>query len=336
MGTNHIPDLPHDTWAVQWTGELPFTQHPAVVYLASLSEGSRRTMFQALDTMARLFSGGRLDAFMINWAALRYQHTAAIRALLVERYKPATANKMLSALRQVLYHAWQLGLMTAEEYQRARSIPGVVGDVLPAGRDLSAGELAALMAACENDPTPAGARDAAIIALMYATGVRRSSVVRLNLADYESATGTLRVRQAKRNKEYLAYVAQDGAQRAIADWLAVRGAETGPLFWPITKGGTLIPRRMSTQAVYNLLIKRARQAGVEHFSPHDLRRTLAGDLLDAGADIVTVQRILGHASVDTTARYDRRPEEVKRKAANLIHVPYRGRRQERRDGASGR
>jgi len=324
-----IVDLPHEISALLWTGELSFAQHPAVVYLASLSEGSRRTIFQALDTMARMLSGGRLGAFMLNWAALRYQHTAAIRAQLAARYKPATANKMLSALRQVLYHAWQLGQMTAEDYQRARSIPGIVGDVLPAGRDLGAGELAALMAVCEADPSPAGVRDAAIIALMYATGVRRSSVVRLNLADYDPATGTVHVRQAKRNKEYLAYLAPGGAQRAMADWLAVRGSQPGPLFWPITKGGVLLPRRMSTQAVYNLLIKRARQAGVEHFSPHDLRRTLAGDLLDAGADIVTVQRILGHASVDTTARYDRRPEEVKRKAATLIHVPYRGRRPER-------
>jgi len=326
---DRIVEMPREDSAVLWTGELPFTQHPAVVYLASLSEGSRRTIFQALDTMARLLSGGRLGAFMLNWAALRYEHTAAIRALLAERYKPATANKMLSALRQVLYHAWQLGQLSAEDYQRARSVRSVVGDVLPAGRDLGAGELAALMAACEADPSPAGARDAAIIALMYATGVRRSSVVRLNLSDYDPATGTLRVRQAKRNKEYLAYVAQDGAQRAMADWLAVRGSEAGPLFWPITKGGDLIPRRMSTQAIYNLLIKRAQQAGVQHVSPHDLRRTLAGDLLDAGADIVTVQRILGHASVDTAARYDRRPEEVKRKAATLIHVPYRGRRPER-------
>ncbi|GAB4409475.1 MAG: tyrosine-type recombinase/integrase [Anaerolineae bacterium] len=328
MNDDLIAGLPEENSAVLWTGELPFTQHPAVVYLASLSEGSRRTIFQALDTMARLLSGGRLGVFMLNWAALRYEHTAAIRSLLAERYKPATANKMLSALRQVLYHAWQLGQISAEDYQRARSVRSVVGDVLPAGRSLSRGELAALMAACEADPSPTGARDAAIIALMYATGIRRSSVVRLNLSDYDPAIGTLRVQQATRNKEYLAYVAQDGAQRAMADWLAVRGAEAGPLFWPVTKGGDLIPRRLSTQAVYNLLIKRARQAGVRDFSPHDLRRTLASDLLDAGADVVTVQRILGHDRRATAVSPDHPLEEAKRKAATLIHVPYGGRRSE--------
>ncbi|MCZ7539105.1 MAG: tyrosine-type recombinase/integrase [Anaerolineae bacterium] len=329
MDENKAIPFPTDSLDSFWSGALPFTEHPAVVYLASLSEGSRRTVYQALNTIAALLSDGQLNAFQLNWAALRYQHTAAVRAQLAARYKPATANKMLSVLRQVLLHAWKLGQMSADDYQRARAIENVKGDSLPAGRNLGAGELSALIGVCEMDPTAAGARDAAIIAVMYATGVRRASVVYLDLADYDGATGTLRVRHAKRRKEYLVYLSQDGAQRALADWLVVRGESPGPLFWPVAKGGEMANRRLSTQAVYNLLIKRARQAGIDRFSPHDLRRTLAGDLLDAGADIVTVKRILGHASVDTTARYDRRPEEVKRKAANLIHVPYRGRRQQR-------
>ena len=300
-------------------------EHPVAVYLASLSDGSRRTVVQALATIAEILTDGQLDALALDWSALRYQHTAAVRARLAARYKPATANKMLSALRQVLHHAWKLGQMSAEDYHRARDVGNVKGETLPAGRDLGAGEIAALMRACEADPSPAGARDAAIIALMYATGLRRASAIRLNLDDYNPDTGALRVREAKRNKEYLAYVAQDGAQRALADWLSERGDAPGPLFWPVNKGGHAQNRRLSAQAIYNLLAKRARGAGIDHFSPHDLRRTLAGDLLDAGADIVTVQKILGHANVNTTARYDRRPEEVKRKAAKLIHVPYQGR-----------
>lgn len=326
-----IPPRVHD---LARTTSRSLDRHPAVVYLASLSEGSRRTIYQSLQTIATLLSDGQLDVFSLDWSALRYQHTAAVRAQLATMYKPSTANKMLSALRQVLHHAWKLEQMSAEEYHRARDIANIRGETLPAGRDLGGGEIAALIGVCEDDPSPSGARDAAIIALMYATGVRRASLVKLDLADYDVTTGALHIREAKRNKEYMAYVAQDGAQRALADWLVLRGGAPGPLFWPVNKGGNMTNRRLSAQAIYNMLSKRAQQAGVDHFSPHDLRRTLAGDLLDAGADIVTVQRILGHSNTETTARYDRRPEDIKRKAANLIHVPYKGRRQRSLNGSS--
>jgi site-specific recombinase XerD len=79
---------------------------------------------------------------------------------------------------------------------------------------------------------------------------------------------------------------------------------------------------MTDQAVYSILVRRARQANVRRFSPHDLRRTFVSNLLDAGADVVTVQKLAGHANVETTARYDRRGEEAKRKAVGLVDTPY--------------
>ena len=134
---------------------LQLDQNPAAVYLAGLgSEVSRRTMLGALQVIAGLLSGGRTDWAGIDWASLRFQHVAAIRAKLADTYSAATANKMLSALRGVLKAAYQLGQLPAEEYHRAADIDGVRGDTVLAGRGLAKGELAALMAACEHDESP--------------------------------------------------------------------------------------------------------------------------------------------------------------------------------------
>ncbi len=185
------------------------------------------------------------------------------------------------------------------------------------------------MTACAENNGPASTRDAAMIALLYVSGMRRAELVAIDVADYDVETNGLVVR-GKGNKERTAYV-DNGAEDALEDWLALRGDAPGPLFLPINKGGTIIyerrgvPARMTDQAVYAMLKKRASQASVKEFSPHDLRRTFISDLLDAGADIVTVQKLAGHANVQTTARYDRRGEEAKRKAVGLLHVPYRKR-----------
>ena len=104
------------------------------------------------------------------WQDLRFQHTQAIKAQLAERYAARTANKMLAALRQVLKRSWRLGLMGQEDYATATDLDTVDGDTLPAGRALNTGELRALMTQCINDATPAGARDAAIVAIMYSCG----------------------------------------------------------------------------------------------------------------------------------------------------------------------
>ena len=64
---------------------------------------------------------------------------------------------------------------------------------------------------------------------------------------------------------------------------------------------------------------------MKEISPHDLRRTFDRKMLDAGADIATVQKMMGHADPATTAWCDRRGEEAKRKAALLMHFPYMGR-----------
>src|SRR2546428_4780872 len=131
---------------------LPPDRHPAAVYVAGLAPGWRRTMRQALDVIAGVLTGGRADAETLDWSALRYQHTQAVRAALAERYRPTTANKMLASLRGVLREAWRLGYVGAEDYHRAADLPPVRGSTLPRGRGLTPGDLPALFSGVAVDP----------------------------------------------------------------------------------------------------------------------------------------------------------------------------------------
>ena len=182
------------------------------------------------------------------------------------------------------------------------------------------------MRVCADDTSAAGARDAALIAVLYGAGLRRSELVKLNLTDYQALIRSLTVRSGKGGKDRLCYL-ESSAAAYLADWLLVRGDAPGPLFQPINKGGKLQPRSMADQAVLEMLQKRGKRAGLQAFSPHDLRRSFIGDLLEAGNDIVTVQKLAGHANVQTTAQYDRRGEISKQKAADTLHIPYLKRKQ---------
>jgi len=298
---------------------VPSECSPVSVYLSSLAPTGRRSLKGKLQSVADMFN---CPFDSMPWHELRYEHMEAIRARLQESgLAPSTINMTLSALRGVAKSAFNLGIMSAENYTRLCNVKPVRGERVPVGRALSIGEIGALLDTCAG--TPIGIRDAAIISIMYACGLRRDEVVSLDLSHYNTESGELKVR-GKGNKERLLYV-DNGALDALNDWLSVRGDNEGALFNPILKGGKIQERKMTDQAIYNLLLNHAKQAGIARFSPHDLRRSFISELLDQGADVVTVQQLAGHASVQTTANYDRRGERAKKKAIGLLHVPYKKR-----------
>ncbi|MBW1689094.1 MAG: tyrosine-type recombinase/integrase [Deltaproteobacteria bacterium] len=211
---------------------------PALVYLARLgSPASRLTMAGCLDRIARTLQPGS-DSQSFPWHELTYEHTQAIRSWLAERFAPTTAGKYLAALRGVLKEAWRLELMSAEDYRRACDLEPVRGHREPPGRMLTAGELAAVFTSCKADSSPAGARDAALLAFIFGAGLRRSEVTGLELRHYNRETGEIHVEHGKGNKDRLAGVA-GGGKRAVDAWLEIRGLQDGPILYPVVKGGRI-------------------------------------------------------------------------------------------------
>lgn len=305
------------------TTPIPANRHPAAVYLSGLSAGSRPTMLHSLNAIANLLTNGECDALTLDWAALRYQHTAAVRGALRQRFALATAKKMLCALRRVLQEAKKLGLMGTADYAQAVELPRIDTPPQPLrGRALNESEIAAVMDVCQTaDSRPLDVRDLALIALLRGGGLRRSEVVNLELVDFNPTTGAIEIRRGKRGSYRTVYL-PTAAIPLVTQWLEMRGREPGPLLCPVRKGGKVERRSMTSDAVLKILKRRALQAGVAQFSPHDFRRTFCSDLLDAGIDIATVQKLAGHASPLTTTKYDRRGEETKRQAVQKLSIPH--------------
>ncbi|MBC1237597.1 tyrosine-type recombinase/integrase [Nostoc sp. 2RC] len=304
------------------TTPLPLTEHPASVYLASLSPGSEPTVKRSLNLVAQLLTNSEADYLTLDWSKLRYKHTAAVRAALIKRYEPATVNRVLSALRRVLKEALRLQLIDPGDYARAVDILSVKARKELRGRALTQDEINKLMRVCFADLSPAGFRDAALIAILRGAGLRRAEVVKLDFKDFDISDGAIKVRASKGKVDRTLYLSENGISIVNA-WIEIKNSATGSLLCQVNKSGRIVEHRLTPQAVLFILQKRAAEAGLESFSPHDLRRTFASDLLAAGVDIATVQIMLGHSNPATTARYDRRGEERKRSAAAKLEIPLR-------------
>jgi integrase len=331
-----VPVEPVEPGAVLPSPRRP-DECPVTLYLANdlTTEASRRGALSNLRTAARTLTQGRVeDPMLVNWPTVTQPVMARLRALLLEQGRsPAGVNTVLAVVRGVLRQCWRLGLVSHEQFARATDVKPARGKrVDRKGRALTQGEVLALMDACCSDATPAGARDAALFALALGAGLRRAELSGLTLADWRPATAeepdtaVLFVR-GKGNKERKVYVT-NGAREAVEDWLRARGKEAGGLFVPVDKGGQVHPDGgLTGQAITLAMKKRAEQAGVPPFSPHDCRRTYISGLLDHGVDISTAATLAGHASVETTRVYDRRGERAAMQAAATVHIPYSRRRE---------
>jgi site-specific recombinase XerC len=159
-------------------------------------------------------------------------------------------------------------------------------------------------------------RDRAILALLYGPGLRRTEASALKLTDYNPETGCILVRSGKCGKDRAVFLA--GRRKAALDrWIYLRGQEPDRFIQPTRAGKVWIRPGtcVSPDALFKVLERLGRSAGLKDFSPHDLRRSYISDLKDASADLPVVQRLVGHASVSTAARYGRRGEAAAKKAA---------------------
>jgi len=149
---------------------------------------------------------------------------------------------------------------------------------------------------------PTGVRDRAMLELLYATGLRVSELCSLRLADVQFEAGVLRT-VGKGNKQRIAPVGKF-ALAAVREYLAAARpgllhGRSSPFLFVTSRGG-----RLTRQAFWKLLVQNGKKVGIfHHLTPHVIRHSFATHLLEGGADLRSVQTMLGHADISTTQIY---------------------------------
>ena len=271
-------------------------------YLGGLSPATRGVMRSRLGAVAVLLGEDYED---VHWHELAAERVEGIReALLDGGTAPGTVNVGLAAIRGLARTAYDLRMIEYDQYHGVQELRNCPTEPAPTGRPATHGELSALFTTCNSDHGAAGVRDAALLAALYAGALECREAVNLDLEDYRLEPPSLCVRAGRehRRREILL---GDRAADAIAGWVAIRGVRPGKLFIPISKCGSLIEGGMSPKAVFGILEKRSRQAGIQPLTPRDIRHTAIRDLWESGVNLPTLRRIAGQASLLTVERYCR-------------------------------
>jgi integrase/recombinase XerD len=211
-----------------------------------------------------------------------------------------TQARRLSALRQFHRFMQREGHLADDATaridapRRGRSLPRV----------LSAAEIEALLAAARGDATPAGRVAVAALEILYASGLRVSELLGLTRAALRGEAEVLMVR-GKGGRDRLVLLSQ-AARDAVAVMLAAMPAPTGARPAPKWLFPGRDPERpLTRQAFWQLLKRVALAAGIDpaRVSPHVLRHSFATQMLEGGADLRSLQTLLGHADIATTEIY---------------------------------
>ena len=213
---------------------------------------------------------------------------------------PSTVARKLAAIRGIHRFMVAEGL-SYEDPTRFAETPRR-GQSLPKALDVSEVER---LVETPDATTSLGRRDRALLETLYATGARVTEVADLDMADVDLETRTALVtgKGSKQRMVPLGSAAIAAIERYLPDRLELRvsGADSGAVF--LNARG----RRLTRQGIYGIVRFHADHAGIERsrISPHVLRHSAATHMVEGGADLRTVQEILGHASVSTTQVYTR-------------------------------
>ncbi|UOK36097.1 tyrosine-type recombinase/integrase [Pseudomonas palleroniana] len=299
-------------------------RNPLTLYLTRLAPSSQLTMRYVLQDAADRLGFEDINLEEIDWHLLQPEHVIAlIAALREDGYAPNTSSLYVNAVRGVMNEAWRMSLISQDHLLKMRSVKAASGTRLAQGRNLRRTLIRELMEVCAADPRPQGLRDAAVIGILYGSGMRKSESVNLDLAQVNFEERSLRV-TGKGHKELLKYAPQ-WAFAKLQAWLAFRreqlkeGEEDDTfLFNRIRRGSHITRERITKHAIYYIARQRGEQVGVK-IMPHDFRRSFITRVIEEH-DLSIAQKLAHHTNIQTTASYDVRDDNERRRAVDRFDL----------------
>ncbi|PHR81628.1 MAG: hypothetical protein COA59_15610 [Colwellia sp.] len=250
-----------------------------------------------------------------NWSKL--SHIAILQYMRYETHNDkahTTINLTLSALKNIAYECWQLKFIDIECYTRIRKIKKLKGTRAAAGRVLTTNEIEKVKKYFKNNDNIRNKRNYALFALACGAGLRRREIMLLNISDIKGKTVLV---HGKGNKSRTIYLCRF-VNNAINKWIEALKRKSGALFSSIYKNEKISNTRISSMGIASITNQIIDKVKIEHFTPHDLRRTFATTLLEVGADKIAVQKLMGHSSINTTIIYDRRGKHTQKIAIEML------------------
>lgn len=305
------------------------TATPYALYLSRLAPNSRRSIESQMRSIGRLMDWP--DAVIdIRLSSVDYQQAMQIRALLIhEQWSARSINRAMTAIKNIVKVAALMGKADMQQVAHISSIANMKHGAHQ-GNPLTVKQVNELFERLAKPKGAYGLRTLAIFALFLGTGLRRSELAALSMADYDRLNSTITVVAGKGNKSRVLFL-PNWVEQHISAWLKLRSRQEGWLICKCYISGKLdVTQPVSSDTLYRLVKDKLIDIGISGASPHDLRRTFITRLLEQSVDINTVRQMAGHADISTTTIYDKRGDAFMREAAsalNYVPVPkQRGRR----------
>ena len=245
-----------------------------------------------------------------NELALRYRGDLLERGLAA-----ATVNRRLAALRSVVKLARVLGMVPW-----SLEVPSVESQPYRDTRGPGAAGFRLLLGGLSSRSDAKGARDSAILRLLFDLGLRRIEVSRLDVEDVDLEAGRIFV-LGKKRREKEPLTLPEPTAAAVSKWLAARGSEPGPLFVNLDRARDAretSSRRLSTTSVYRVVRKLGRETGIKA-RPHGLRHAAITEALEAtGGNVRAVQRFSRHRDLRVLNLYDDNRADLGGDVARLV------------------